>query len=65
MRVIKFIANSYIYDAPVAQLDRVSASEAEGHGFKSRRARQIYYLQTSTYSLISVYTKFQNTLLGH
>jgi hypothetical protein len=26
------------YDAPVAQLDRVSASEAEGRGFESRRA---------------------------
>ena len=26
--------------APVAQLDRVSASEAEGRGFESRRARQ-------------------------
>jgi hypothetical protein len=25
-------------DAPVAQLDRVSASEAEGRGFESRRA---------------------------
>jgi hypothetical protein len=27
------------YDAPVAQLDRVSASEAEGRGFESRQAR--------------------------
>jgi hypothetical protein len=26
-------------DAPVAQLDRVSASEAEGRGFESRQAR--------------------------
>ncbi len=26
-------------DAPVAQLDRVSASEAEGHWFESSRAR--------------------------
>ena len=26
--------------APVAQLDRVSASEAEGRGFESRRAHQ-------------------------
>jgi hypothetical protein len=26
------------YNAPVAQLDRVSASEAEGRGFESRRA---------------------------
>ncbi len=26
--------------APVAQLDRVLASEARGRGFKSRRARQ-------------------------
>ena len=26
--------------APVAQLDRVSASEAEGRAFKSRQARQ-------------------------
>jgi hypothetical protein len=26
------------YDAPVAQLDRVSASEAEGRAFESRRA---------------------------
>jgi hypothetical protein len=29
------------YNAPVAQLDRVSASEAEGRGFESRRAHQI------------------------
>jgi hypothetical protein len=28
-------------NAPVAQLDRVSASEAEGHWFESSRARQI------------------------
>ena len=28
--------------APVAQLDRVSASEAEGPAFESRRARQIH-----------------------
>jgi hypothetical protein len=27
-------------DAPVAQLDRVLASEAKGRAFKSRRARQ-------------------------
>ena len=27
-------------DAPVAQMDRVSVSEAEGRGFESRRARQ-------------------------
>ena len=30
--------------APVAQLDRVSVSEAEGRGFDSRRARQILQL---------------------
>ena len=27
--------------APVAQLDRVSASEAEGHAFESHRVRQL------------------------
>ena len=31
---------SVIQNAPVAQLDRVSASEAEGRGFESRRAHQ-------------------------
>ena len=31
---------SFIQNAPVAQLDRVSASEAEGRGFESRRAHQ-------------------------
>jgi hypothetical protein len=30
------------YNAPVAQLDRVSASEAEGRGFESRRAHSIH-----------------------
>ena len=34
--------------APVAQLDRVSVSEAEGRGFDSRRAHQI-----STYGHVS------------
>ena len=33
--------------APVAQLDRVSASEAEGHRFKSCRARQIPIADTA------------------
>ena len=28
-------------DVPVAQLDRVSASEAEGRGFNSRQARHL------------------------
>ena len=28
-------------DVPVAQLDRVSASDAEGRGFESLRVRQI------------------------
>ena len=32
---------SDVANAPVAQLDRVSASEAEGRGFESRRARQL------------------------
>lgn len=32
-------------DAPVAQLDRVSASEAEGRGFESRRARHFCELE--------------------
>ena len=32
---------SVIQNALVAQLDRVSASEAEGRGFESRRARQL------------------------
>ncbi len=31
------------YRAPVAQLDRVSASEAEGHWFESSRARQLQW----------------------
>lgn len=31
--------------ALVAQLDRVSVSEAEGRGFDSRRAHQSLYLQ--------------------
>ena len=31
---------SVVQNAPVAQLDRVSASEAEGRGFESRRAHQ-------------------------
>ena len=30
------------YHAPVAQLDRVSASEAEGRGFESRRAHHFF-----------------------
>ena len=30
--------NALHYHAPVAQLDRVSVSEAEGHEFESRRA---------------------------
>ena len=30
-----------LFYAPVAQLDRVSVSEAEGRGFDSRRARQL------------------------
>ena len=32
---------SVVQNAPVAQLDRVSASEAEGRGFESRRAHQL------------------------
>ena len=32
---------SDVANAPVAQLDRVSVSEAEGRGFESRRARQL------------------------
>lgn len=36
--------------APVAQLDRVSVSEAEGRGFDSRRARQIYILTLQPHS---------------
>ena len=28
--------------APVAQLNRVSVSEAEGHGFDSRRAQVVF-----------------------
>ena len=35
---------NYCFTAPVAQLDRVSVSEAEGRGFDSRRARQILQL---------------------
>ncbi len=35
------IYNGAEQQAPVAQLDRASASEAEGRGFDSRRARQI------------------------
>ena len=35
---------NYLVIAPVAQLDRVSVSEAEGRGFDSRRARQILQL---------------------
>lgn len=37
------------FNALVAQLDRVSASEAEGRGFDSRRARQfsIYFTITT------------------
>ncbi len=31
----------FCYKAPVAQLDRVSASEAEGHAFESHRVRHI------------------------
>ena len=34
---------SVVY-APVAQLDRVSASEAEGHRFESCRARHLFVL---------------------
>jgi hypothetical protein len=33
-------ASKKIRRAPVAHLDRVSVSEAEGSGFESRRARQ-------------------------
>ncbi len=33
--------------APVAQLDRVSASGAEGRGFESRRAYHLPYGETS------------------
>ena len=36
--------------APVAQLDRVSASEAEGRGFESRRAR-IFHLEETAAAL--------------
>src|ERR1700691_5632373 len=33
--------------APVAQMDRVAASEAAGRGFESRRARQIRQLRSA------------------
>ena len=33
--------------APVAQLDRVLASEARGRGFESRRARQFFQRVTT------------------
>jgi hypothetical protein len=39
------------YHAPVAQLDRVSASEAEGHWFESSRARH-YFLRRKDSSAI-------------
>ncbi len=32
-------------DAPVAQLDRASASGAEGRGFESRRAYQLFQMR--------------------
>ena len=35
------LLESIFHDAPVAQLDRVSASEAEGHWFDSSRARHL------------------------
>src|SRR5262245_34784500 len=36
---LRFAPLAGVSRAPVAQLDRVSASEAEGRGFESRRAR--------------------------
>ena len=39
---------AFFKNAPVAHLDRVSVSEAEGGGFESRRAHQI-----STYGHVS------------
>ena len=53
IREIEFDPNVFMphtfatYRAPVAQLDRVSASGAEGHGFESRRA---YHLPLSVIS---------------
>ena len=35
--------------APVAQLDRASASGVEGHGFESRRVYQFKYLSARVY----------------
>ncbi len=40
--------------APVAQLDRVSASEAEGPAFESRQAHQVTYVPARTPVLVLV-----------
>ncbi len=44
------------YKAPVAQLDRVSVSEAEGRGFDSRRAHQ--FMIYREYWLLITTTQF-------
>ena len=43
---VKLSRLKYHY-APVAQLDRVSASEAEGRGFDSRQVRHLFASEAS------------------
>src|ERR1700683_5296141 len=44
-------------NAPVAQLDRVAASEAAGRGFESRRARQ-FQIKSYSYAHLGLHRRY-------
>ena len=54
-------ALSSAHTASVAQMDRVSVSEAEGRGFESRRARQAFRQPRSFDSLHCVIERLART----
>ena len=49
--------------APVAQLDRVSASEAEGHAFESHRVRHTLFQGTPAFLILNFPLKISFLIL--